>query len=229
MAAVLSCPFRLAARKHNQKGKPRGGEKRQEQDGRCGEHALMPDTVPSCVESAPSTRLDHVVDNHLGTYGVRTAVRFPQPVVASQGIPRARHELPIGHRPWAPHGQGGNARQMEQVMWDRLTCVLSAHPRGAPALRERKRAPRSGRAGALTDRHASERASSSMSVAFNASLCSRKRPTTGAGRPCCPRARWAPSAAGRPREPGICAPSSLACGSSGRPKRAPAPILAARL
>jgi hypothetical protein len=110
-------------------------------------------------------------------------------------------------------------------MWDRLTCVLSAHPRGAPAVRERKRAPRSGRAGALTDRHASERASSSMSVAFNASLCSRKRPTTGAGRPCCPRARWAPSAAGRPREPGTCAPSSLACGSSGRPKRAPAPIL----
>jgi len=127
--------------------------------------------------------------------------------------------------PRAPHGQRGNARQMEQVMCDRLTCVLSAHPRGAPAVRERKRAPKSGRAGALTDRHASERASSSMSVAFKASLCSRKRPTTGAGRPCCPRARWTPSAAGRPREPGTCAPSSLACGSSGRPKRAPAPML----
>jgi len=77
-------------------------------DGRCRGHARMPDAIPSCVESAPSARLDHVGDNHLGAYGVGAAVRFPQPVVSGQGIPRARHELPIGHR------TTGIARQRDQ-------------------------------------------------------------------------------------------------------------------
>ena len=94
----MSCPSSALPHASTIRRENRGEVKSgRNSDGRCGDHAL-PDAVPGCVESAPSARLDHVGDNHLGTYGVRTAVRFPQPVVASQGIIRARHELPIGHR-----------------------------------------------------------------------------------------------------------------------------------